>query len=256
MVAWTEPEKTVLPWALIFIVIVSIVVCVLTAKKDNKIKRIPLMIISVIILGLEITKQIINIINGYSLWSIPLHFCSLFLYLFPLASFFSDKLGNFGKTMSFVCGTLFLVLFYFNPSSIIGNSCANVFASFSSFHTFIYHHFIILFLLILLGSKLYLPSKYDFLHVFIGITLYALIAVPLAHILNVNFCSLLTNVIPFMEELRLATGQVVYTTVMYLVGVGGGFVAVGIANLIKLLVIKGKQKDNFKIIMKILKSRG
>ena len=91
---------------------------------------------------------------------------------------------------------------------------------------------------------------------FIGITLYALIAVPLAHILNVNFCSLLTNVIPFMEELRLATGQVVYTIVMYLVGVGGGFVAVGIANLIKLLVIRENQKDNFKIIMKILKTRG
>ena len=37
MIAWTEAEKTVLPWALILIIIVSIVVCVLTAKKDNKI---------------------------------------------------------------------------------------------------------------------------------------------------------------------------------------------------------------------------
>ena len=36
MVAWTEAEKTVLPWALIFIVIVSIVVCVLTAKKRQQ----------------------------------------------------------------------------------------------------------------------------------------------------------------------------------------------------------------------------
>lgn len=254
MISWSEAEKTVLPWSFVVIAILSIVICILTNEKKEETKRIPLMIISVIMLGLEIAKQIINIVHGYDLWTIPLHFCSLFLYIFPLASFFKGKIGNFGRTLAFVCGMLFFALFYFNPGTIIGNACANVFESFSSFHTFTYHHLILLFLFILLGSRLYHPTKFDFLYVFIGISLYACIAVPLAHILNVNFCSLLKNVIPFMEELRLNVGQVVYTIVMYLIGVGGGFVAVGVANVIQLVITKFPKRDddNFEFIMEIL----
>lgn len=253
MFEWTKADLIVLPIALVLIVLLSILICFLTRNKSKLVKQIPLMTISVALLILEIVKQAIYIQRGYDLWAIPLHFCSLFLYFFPLASFFFGKVGDFGKTMSFVCGALFLALFYINPDSVIGNACANIFSSFLTFHTFIYHHFIILFFLIMLISKLYQPSKLDFLFAFLGVTLYAVFAIPVAHVLDVNFCSILTSVIPFMEELRLTAGQVFYTIILYLFGVCGGLFAVGLANLVSTCLRRQKEDKSFKIIMKTLK---
>lgn len=254
MFVWSKAEGVVLPISLLIILVLAVGTYYITRNKSQLIRQIPLMIISTIMLALEIAKQIISIVNGYSLWSIPLHFCSLFLYFFPLASFAKGKLGDFGRTMSFACGTLFLVLFYINPGSIIGDACANIFTSFSTFHTFIYHHLITLFYLVMLLSKIYKPTIFDFLYVFIGITVYAVVAIPLAHILNVNFCSLLTNVVPFLEAIRLQVGQVFYTIFMYLCGIGGGLLAVGLSNLVKYLVNKNKkEKDSFEIIMHTIK---
>ena len=113
---------------------------------------------------------------------------------------------------------------------------------------------ITLFYLVMLLSKIYKPTIFDFLYVFIGITVYAVVAIPLAHILNVNFCSLLTNVVPFLEAIRLQVGQVFYTIFMYLCGIGGGLLAVGLSNLVKYLVNKNKKKkDSFEIIMHTIK---
>ncbi len=254
MFVWTEFDGIVLPIALLVVIFLSVGTFLLTRNKSECIKRIPLIVISSIMLGLEVVKQIINIVDGYSFWSIPLHFCSLFLYFFPLASFFTGKIAKFGRAMSFIIATLFALLFYINPDSIIGSSCENIFASFSSFHTFTYHHLILLFYLIMLLEKLYIPSKSDFLYAFLGITGYAVIAIPMAHMLDTNFCNILSNNIAFIEEIRLQVGQVAYTTLFYLTGVVGAELIVGLSNGIKMLVDKKKnEKDSFNIIMKTLK---
>ena len=257
MMVWTKEEGVVLPIMLIAIVLLSLFLSFLMRKKSDIIKRVPLIVLTAVVWLLEIVKQVLNIVSGYSLWAIPLHFCSLFLYFYPLASFFRGKVGEFGKTMCYVAGSLFVILFYFNPGSIIGSSCSNIFQDFSSFHTFTYHHIIILFYLTMLFSKLYRPSKKDFLYVAIGISGYAIIMIPLAHILNVNFCNILTSNIAFMEALRLNIGQVGYTVVMILIGIIGGELIVLISNLIyNLICNKKKDKDDkeFKKIIKIIKS--
>ena len=254
MFTWTSSEAIVLPIALIVVILIALDVSFLTRKKGEVVRRIPLMVLSIIVWLLELVKQVLDIVSGYSLWAIPLHFCSLFLYFYPLASFFRGKVGEFGKTMCFVAGSFFIILFYFNPSSIIGSSCNNIFQDFSSFHTFTYHHIIILFYLTMLFSKLYLPSKKDFIFVPIGILGYAIIAIPLAHILNVNFCNILDSNIPFMETLRVNAGQVVYTIVLILVGVIGGELIVLFSNLIYNKKKHDKEDIEFKKIMAILKS--
>ena len=250
MVEWTKSEGVVLPIALAVCLVLAVVISVLTAKKSEKIRRIPLMILAIVVFGLEIAKQTLSARGGYNLWSIPLHFCSLFLYFFPLAGFFGGKVGQFGRTMTFTCGSFFLLLFYFNPSTVIGSACDNIFGSFSAFHTFTYHHIIILFYLIMVMSRLYHPSKKDFLYVFVGISVYAVVAISMAHILNVNFCNILRSNISFMEALRQSRGQVVYTLVMIITGLVGGEVIVLVPNLCR----KKKKEDSFSKIMKILKS--
>lgn len=232
MLNYTKAELIVLPVALIVIVAITVGLYFLLKNKSENIRRIPLIVIAATILVLEVVKQIINICEGYSLWAIPLHFCSLFLFFFAFASFFKGKFAEFGKTMSFVCGTLFLLLFYINPTSIIGDSCKNIFASFSSFHTFIYHHFIILFYFIMLSLGLYQPTKMSLLHPIIGICGYAAIAIPMAYALNVNFCNILTSNIPFMETFRVACGQVAYLALMIIFACGVGCLAVYVMLLI------------------------
>lgn len=91
MFTWTKEEKLVLPIALAIIVVISIITCFLTRKQNETVRKILLMIISATMLILEVAKQTINIKNGYFYWAIPFHFCSLFLYFFPLASFFKGR---------------------------------------------------------------------------------------------------------------------------------------------------------------------
>lgn len=252
MFSWSSSQIVVLPLVLIIVIALAVITSYLTRNKSELVKRIPLIVIASVMLILEVVKQIYNMVIGYNFWTLPFHFCSLFLYFYPLASFFKGKVAEFGKTMSYVCGTLFLMLFYIDPTSIIGNSCDEIFATFSSFHTFTYHHLIILFYLILLISKLYHPTKWSFLYGAIGIAIYGIVAVPLAHILNVNFCNILHNSIPILENIRLLHGQVLYTCVMFFLGFAGAELVVGASYLISYL-IKTRKKDNFQKIIKILK---
>lgn len=235
---WTKDEVYILPLAIGVILIISIVLWLLLRKKSNKIKNIPLVVITLIMQVLEVIKQSREIKEGYSLWAIPLHFCSLFLYFYPLATLTNGKIKEFGITMSFVSSFLMTALFYFNPSSIISDSASDVFGNFSNFHTFIYHHLVILFLFIGLFLNLFKLSKFSFIHALVGFSVYALIAVPTAHIIDVNFCNILTSNIGFMEDFRLHVGQILYTIVMFLFAICSSFVLV----LINLSIKKLKRK--------------
>ncbi len=55
------------------------------------------MVIAIIILLLEIIKQIICIKEGYSFWDIPLHFCSLFLELLAKICYYLTKIVLYCK---------------------------------------------------------------------------------------------------------------------------------------------------------------
>ena len=126
------------------------------------------------------------------------------------------------------------LLFYFGPGSIIGDSPYDIFFTnmqfsnvsefynvFASYHTFFFHHLVILYFAINLALKLYTPEKKDFIKVFIVIETYVIIAMPLSHIIGVNFCNFAYSNIPFMESLRVACGQLVYSLVMHIVIAGG-----------------------------------
>ncbi len=243
---WTKNELIVMPIALVITVLLAIGICTLTKNKNEKIKYIPLQAISIIMLVLEVIKQILSFENGvYSTWSIPLHFCSMFMFIFTLASFTKGKIKDFALAVSNASSALFLALFYISPSGIIGSACDNIFANFFSFHTFFYHHLIILFLLVMVISKLYIPKVKDLSYVSIGLSTYIALALPLAHVLNVNFCNILYSNIPIMENIRLSFGQLPYTIFFILLG----YIALNSIVLLALLTKKQIQtRKEFKII--------
>lgn len=231
-------EIIVMMLMLLALIAITFVLWFFLHKKERKIRNIPLIVITSIMLVLEVVKQIVNLCEPtYDLNAIPMHFCSLFLYFFPLAVFCRGKVQNFGLTMSLVCGAWLFVIFYWNPDPVIGMSPTHIFENFSNFHTFVYHHLAVLFLLVSLSLNMYNISKWSFFHTVVGISIYAAIAIPLSYGLGVNFCNLLYSNIPFMESLRTNAGNVVYLICMWCLGVSGGsFVCgayLGIQSMVK-----------------------
>ena len=234
---WTSGDLKILIPSFLVLLLITFAMWLILRNKSENIKNIPLATIAIILLVMEIFKQIYSFKGGYSLWSIPLHFCSLFLYFFPLATLTKGKIKRFGLVMSYVSGTLMTIMFYFNPSSIIGDcTFNNVFITFDKFHTFMYHHLAILFTLLGIVLGMFKMKKQELVYVLIGIVVYGLIAVPIAHIIDTNFCNILTSNIGFMETLRVNAGQIVYTIIMFIFGIVAGLglclINIGINKLI------------------------
>ena len=259
--SWNRYEQIVLPITLAIIVLISVALGFLLRKKDYKIKSIPLKIIAGILFVAEIVKQILNIVNGYSLWAIPLHFCSLFVFFFPLSELMPAKICKVFKPVSVACATAMTLLFYFGPNTIISDSCYYIFFTeynvtnvaefgriFSNYHTFFFHHFVILYLGITLALKLYSPKKSDVYMVLAVMSAYIIITMPLAHIIDVNFCNMLESNIPFMEAIRVNLGQFVYSIAMHVAIPGGCTLIIYVYYLVVKLItsIKNKKLANDK----------
>ena len=91
MQLWEKEQiQTLLP-AIGVMVILAIILRLTLGKREEKVRRIPLQIIAVILLLLEVGKQTLSIMRGYSLYHIPLHYCSLFLYVLPVMAFYNVK---------------------------------------------------------------------------------------------------------------------------------------------------------------------
>lgn len=229
MFIWSKGDLIILPICLMVMLLTTFLIWFFLKDKSEKIKTIPLVVITVIMLVLEIIKQIISIKEGYDMWKVPLHFCSLFLYFYPIAVFAKGKFQEFGKTMSLVCSTWLLVLFYIRPGSIIGDEYTKgIFLNFGTFHTFTYHHLALLFLFVSLSLKFYNLTKMSYVYIVIGFTIYAIVGFTVAHLTNTNYCNLLHNNFEPFENFRLNYGQILYSIFMYLSGVLGGLAMCGL----------------------------
>ena len=216
-------ERIVLPFTLIFMIASAFAIFICLKDKDEKTKSIPLAIITVNILLLEIIKQVRAIATGYDWWTFPMHFCSLFIYILPIATFAKGKLKNFGQTTALVCCILLTICFYFSPKSIIGSSSLpTYFTSWDSFHTVTFHHLAIFYGFVTIALNMPKIDKKSYLYVLIAITVYAAVAIPLANLTNTNYCNLLHTDIAILEKLRINFGQVIYLLTLYLIGVLGG----------------------------------
>mgnify|MGYP005757725451 FL=1 len=219
MFNWTKDEIQIVPITLMVIIFLSVIINFCLRNKSEKVKRIPLLIITIIILILEVIKQIYNLVIGYNLWKLPLHFCSIFLFVFSFASFGKGTLRKIGDVISLSGGFAVLVAFLISPRNIIGNACENVFANFDQFHTFTYHFLVFFYLFILIGSNLVQAKFSDIKYIITTVLGYAIIAIVAGYSLNVNFCSVLHNNYSFLEAIRLSCGPRIYLICLIIFGI-------------------------------------
>ena len=81
---------------------------------EDSVRMIPLQIIAVLMILLEIGKQLTSFSQGYDLYHIPLHFCSLVLFMVPIMAFYNGKHTQIIRTITAaLCSSVtLLVLIY------------------------------------------------------------------------------------------------------------------------------------------------
>lgn len=201
-------------------------------NKDDKIKMLPIQIVTIVLLGLEVWKQVRGFIVGYDLYWIPLHFCSLFLYTLPLASFYKGKYKNEARVLASVVGACLFLFMAVYPAIIYPGeavpSALNYLLGkggyFGDFHTVVFHSVAVFsfFLFVFLDVCDY-SNKRNLLAVIFFMALYCVIVGPFSQIIKVNFNNFCHCNAPFIENVRVKLtasenwawlGQTVYVIVI------------------------------------------
>jgi hypothetical protein len=217
---WSSSQIKILPIAYAAVIIIAVLIGLLLNKKSDKVKNLPFLIITILLITAEFIKQIRAIETGYTLWTIPLHYCSMFLVWFSLASFFKGKIKKTGQAISYVTGFAFLIAFNLEPSSIIGNSTDNLalaWSNFGSLHNFYYHFSVILFFFLQITLHVPFPTLKELKQVALPFFSWMIFASIIANLINTNFTNLLHNNILFMQTIQDKFGYVFYLFSMFFV---------------------------------------
>lgn len=215
MQLWTKDHAITLLPALAVMLLLSAVLRVALRKKSLETRMLPLKIIAVLIVILEIGKQYVSFSKGYDLYHIPLHYCSLFIFMIPIMAFYrgkhQDKVGGITAAL---CGSVFgLMLIY--PSLIYGDwNIRNFFVGYLDFHTVAVHNLIMLAFLFIIALDLHTPAqKGEVKAVIIFILCFCAVSATAAQILKTNYNNFYQCNIPPLETLRLAVAGALGNTV-------------------------------------------
>ncbi len=246
MFKWSKSDLIVIPLMLLIISASAVLLHFLLRNKKYYIRRIPLQIISLIVVVIEIIKQFYYRGNpDFTYYVLPLHFCSLFMVLMPLSQFFGHKVGSIFKPMTFVYSGLVTVLVLVNPNALIGQSTSDILGSFHNIHTFVFHFSVIAYFIFSIALSDYQPKFIHCINVTCGIVFYAVYAIPCSYRLQVNYVNILYSFFEPLEKFRLWAGQVWYNIVLFAAGVIGACLICVISTLIYKCCVKFINKKNF-----------
>ena len=252
---WTMTHfVTIIPTFIVFIAL-SILCGKLLSGKSKRIKYIPLQIIAVLLLVMEVGKQIVSASDGsYDLYSLPFHYCSLFLYLLPFHAFYHGKHSYITDAASFGClASLFLDMLLMPAVIYSASNVINITATYMDFHTVVFHNLVCLYFFLTLSLGLYkIEPKRDMKIMTVFLAIYVAIAAVLSQTLKVNFHNLYQCNIAFLEEIRLAViaaiggvGQLIYIAILFVLTILFAYLAYALTRGILALIGKlprGKAK--------------
>ncbi len=229
MELWTKEHALQLIPCLLAMLVICAVLRLALGKKSLKIRMIPMQVIAVLIVLLEIGKQILSIKEQYvtgNWYSLPFHFCSLFIFTLPAMAFYRGKYRSqiCGVTAA-LCASLFLLMLIY-PNLIYGSgSISSYFTNFMSLHTVTFHNLVMLAFLLFPALNLHEPqTKGDVKASMLVILVFCIVSASMAHILKTNFANYYQCNIPILETLRLTIAGVagaVPAKLLYIVIVSG-----------------------------------
>lgn len=241
---YSEYDKRVLPIVLVAMILISIILAMVLRRKSWRIRSIPTAIIAIVMIFIEIIKQRCNILGEFNYYYLPFHYCSLFLIVFPLAELCGEKLSRIFRPVATCMAFIVSVAMYVFPSGIIDGASELFGKDFYKTHTFIFHHLLVLYVLLVSSMQLCKVRFRDAVNVGAIGLVYLVVAIPIANKFQENYCNLLYSVIPPLENFRLTYGQGAYRLLLILaLTVGtmiGSLVYMALSNLLKIRFSKKK----------------
>ncbi|MBQ8769404.1 MAG: YwaF family protein [Oscillospiraceae bacterium] len=206
MQLWTAAHAKTLPPALLAMIVIGVVLRLTIGKKDLKIRMIPLQIVAVLLVVLEIGKQYVSFKNGYDLYHIPLHYCSLFIFAVPAMAFYTGK--GYEKVRAIgagFCGAMATLLLIY-PDLIYGaGNIENFFKGYLDMHTVAFHNLVLFAFVLIVALDLHTPTGNREQRYPIFATVgFCVISATAANILKVNYASFYECNIAPLEAIRVA----------------------------------------------------
>ena len=214
---YSEFDKRVLPLVLLAIFLVSVVLALVLRRRSERVRSIPTAIIALAILFNEIVKQRWNLLGEFNAFYLPFHYCSLFLIVIPLAELCGRRMAHVFRPIGACMAFIVTVAMYVSPYGIIGNASETFGTDFYRTSTFIFHHLIVTYLMLVIMLRLCKPRLRDAALVGAIGAVYAGVALKASYHFEANYCNLLESNISFMESFRLSFGQTKYTILMCIV---------------------------------------
>lgn len=244
---------TLLPTFAVMI-LAAILIARFLGNKEEKYRMIPIQIIAVILVIIEIIKQVQSLIEGYDLYFIPLHFCSLFIFFIPLFAFYKGKGKEYIRSFAVIASAMMSVFLLVYPDLIYSaGNVLNMGKEFLSFHTVVFHNLVLFAFVLMIALKLYnFNAKRDIKIILIGFLIYCVIAASMAQILETNFnnfyrCNIapLQSVVETIQgKIGYAAGQTIYVLVVSVLDITFAFISYGLLRLIaKLRELKINKKS-------------
>jgi hypothetical protein len=175
-------------------------------KKSFRVRMIPIQIIAVLLVLLEIGKQGLSLKQGYDLYCLPFHFCSLFIFMLPLMAFYRGKYQQqvFAVTAALCASVFALMLIY--PNLIYGAwNIEAYFKGYFDFHTVTFHNLVMLAFLLIVALRVHTPApKGEIRAVMWFVAGFCTVSASMAHLLKTNFANYYTCNIPVLETVRQA----------------------------------------------------
>ena len=229
MQLWEKEQiQTLLP-AIGVMVVLAIILRLTLGKREEKARRIPLQIIAVILLALEVGKQTLSIIKGYDLYHIPLHYCSLFIYVLPVMAFYKGKHRQKVNAIGAgICAALTLLMLIYPGIIYSGANVREYFTNYFSFHTVTFHNLAMFAFPVILALELHTPQKGDLKAVAVFALGFTVVAGTMAQVLKTNFANFYScNVAPLetvrlnmQEGIGVVPTQIIYVAIVAVLHIG------------------------------------
>lgn len=206
MELWTsEHIKTLLP-SLVVMLIIGAVLRVALKNKPVEVRLVPLKILAVVIVVLEIGKQVLSANRGYDLYHLPFHFCSLFIFALPAMAFYKGKHCQAVRGVgAALCAALMLLMLIY-PNLIYGGYNINAFfTDFFSFHTVAFHNVVMLFFVLTVALQIHTPAPKGEPKAAMLFTVgFCVVSATMAQLLKTNYANYYSCNIPPLEALRVS----------------------------------------------------
>lgn len=203
---WSREHAVTLIPAIGVMVLLGILCRFVLCKREEKTRMIPLQVIAVLLVLLEIGKQALSLRQGYDLYHLPFHYCSIYIFAVPVMAFYRGKHKTVVRETVFgLCAALFLIMLIY-PELIYGSgSIKAFFSSYFSFHTVVFHNLVMLALVLMIGLNVPAPTtKAAVKPLSLFLLAFCAVSAAMAQLLKTNYANFYSCNVPPLEALRVS----------------------------------------------------